>query len=254
MAFCKYCGSQLEEGQTCSCAGAQAAANPQPQATEGVQAAQPVNAAPNQTAEAAKAVATNVGTELVDVCKKFFTAPVELFEEVYTSTSQIAEFVILGIFTVFSLLFISLLMEYADSPFLIGLGVTVGLVAIKVVYALFAYLTKDTEGTFVNALSLFSVTTIPGIVFVLVIFLFAKMAFPVGEISVAIIWLVVDTIYSFLAFKTIIKNSNTKAINVFVIVTVVITFIVVAIGYNKAVDLVTEMTQNAIYDAFDSMW
>lgn len=31
MPFCPYCGAQLEEGQQCTCPGAQAAANPQPQ-------------------------------------------------------------------------------------------------------------------------------------------------------------------------------------------------------------------------------
>ena len=278
MAFCKYCGSQLEEGQECSCEGAQAAknaaVNPQPQAQE-TQAQEPqaqatqtqeqpqpqpqpqaqtVNVAPNQTAEAAKAVAINVGGQLLDVIKKFFTAPIELMEEAYTSTSQIAQYVILGIFVVFSLLFTSLYMSVADSPFLVGLAITASLVAIKFVFSVIAFLTKDTEGTFANAIGLFSITTIPGTIFVLLIFIFSKMSFVVGELSLLVIWLIVDSIYSYLAFNTMIKKSKTKALNVFIIIAVVVTFIAVAIGYNKVVELVTEMVQNAIYDSFDSLW
>ena len=274
MAFCKYCGSQLEEGQECSCEGAQAAKNaavnpqPQAQATQTQEQPQPqpqaqaqtqtqtqtVNVAPNQTAEAAKAVAINVGGQLLDVIKKFFTAPVELMEEAYTSTSQIAQYVILGIFVVISLLFTSLYMSVADSPFLVGLAITASLVAIKFVFSVIAFLTKDTEGTFANAIGLFSITTIPGTIFVLLIFIFSKMSFVVGELSLLVIWLIVDSIYSYLAFNTMIKKSKTKALNVFIIIAVIVTFIAVAIGYNKVVELITEMVQNTIYDSFDSLW
>ncbi|MBO6129871.1 MAG: hypothetical protein J6P79_13410 [Pseudobutyrivibrio sp.] len=238
MAFCKYCGTQLEEGQQCTCAESQAARN----ASANPQAA--------QTMQAAQAVAANVGTQLLDVFKKFFTAPEELLEEAYTASSQVAQFVVLGIFAVVSLLFMSLFMNGVDSPFLVGLGITVALVAVKAVYAVAAYLIKNTEGSFLNALGLFSVTTIPGTLIIIITFLFSKMSFYVGVMAILMFWIIVDSVYSYLAFKTIIKNTKAKALNAFLITAFIVTLVLVAISYNIALNLVEEIAANAFY----SMW
>ncbi|MCR5580182.1 MAG: hypothetical protein K6F66_01220 [Pseudobutyrivibrio sp.] len=241
MAFCKYCGSQIEDGQQCNCEGAQAAraaaANPQPQ----VQSVQ---------ADQVKAVASNVGAEMVDVLKKFFTSPVELFGKVYASTSQVAQYVFLGIYAIVAFLFFGLLFEGVDSPFLVGLALAVALVAIKAVFAFAAFLVKDTEGSFNNAFGLFSATTIAGTIAIILVFIFSKMSFVVGAFTVLLVWIVVDAVYSFLAFRTVIKNSVVKAMNVFFIATTIITLVCVAIGYNKIMDLVEEMFSNAL----SSLW
>jgi len=249
MAFCKYCGSQLEEGQECTCEGAQAAknaaANPQPQATT-------AQAAPQVAAPAGP----NVATQMVEVCKKFFTSPVELLEEAYTATSQVAQFVIAGIFALVSLLFVFLFFKdaYVDSPFVVALGITVALLLVKVAYAVVAFICKNTEGGFLNSLGLFAITTIPGVVVMLLTFLFDKMGFVVGAFSVLLFWIVADSVYSYLAFKTVIKNTKVKALYIFFICAFVVTLVLVAIGYNKVVDLASEMIQNYLMNSFNSLW
>jgi len=68
MAFCKYCGSNVPDGQVCTCPQAQAAAQA---------AAQPVQAAPQAApqAAAAQAVVTDAAKSIKPYLTEFFTNP-----------------------------------------------------------------------------------------------------------------------------------------------------------------------------------
>ena len=67
--FCKFCGTQLEEGQVCSCPDAQAAA------AAPVATAAPEAAAPVATAAPAAPAGNGFGKKLLDTLKAYWKAP-----------------------------------------------------------------------------------------------------------------------------------------------------------------------------------
>lgn len=109
MAFCKYCGKELSEGEVCSCQGAQVAATPAPEAASQAAPAQaaapqsaPASESAPQTAAAPQAApapkAPSVDTEkLASTAKtvgamylKMWKSPADAAKEMIASTDKIA--------------------------------------------------------------------------------------------------------------------------------------------------------------------
>ena len=92
MAFCKYCGAALEEGQTCTCEKAQAAAqqNAQPAQTQPVQA-QPEQTTSSQTAKQAQQAASAATATAVAAAKSVKPYLTEYFVNPAKAVRQVVE-------------------------------------------------------------------------------------------------------------------------------------------------------------------
>ncbi len=234
MAFCKYCGNQVEDGQVCNCEGAQAeraaATNPQPQV------------------QSVAAPQSNIGPELANFFKKFFTAPVAMLEEAYTAATQTAQFIVLAISAVVMLIFtwLAFAEPLDDEAFKYAFFVLLSVVVVKAIHTAVAYVFKDTEGSFVQALALFSTSTIIDALGAILMFFSFKMTAGAdsfagamsGIFGVIIAWTIAGAVYVFSAYNVVIKN-KAKAVNAFVITAVVLSFIVCAIIGGQVDDMMS---------------
>ena len=93
MAFCKYCGATLEEGQTCTCEKAQAAAQQATQAEPVAAAQQPQaeQAATSQTAQQAQQAASAAAGTAVAAAKSIIPYAKEYFVNPGKAVRQVVE-------------------------------------------------------------------------------------------------------------------------------------------------------------------
>ena len=93
MAFCKYCGATLEEGQTCTCEKAQAAAQQATQTEPAAAAQQPQaeQAATSQTAQQAQQAASAAAGTAVAAAKSIIPYAKEYFVNPGKAVRQVVE-------------------------------------------------------------------------------------------------------------------------------------------------------------------
>ena len=260
MAFCKYCGSQIEDGQECTCEGAKAAkaaaAAPQPQAQAQPQPQVVVSTQPTQ----ATVIANSVGPQMGSLIKKFFTAPLAGVEEAYASKTVAAQFIYGGIYIVLSLLCFSLCMK----DFVSALEITAMVLGIKLILAVVSFITKTVEGGFLNTLAAFSYTTLTSSIFTILISLvFGLKGYLLG-CSLIIAWIVVGAVHTAYVFHVMHRGSENKGAIIYLITAGVVTTIAALIifkitGISDAVDqmlgLMDELEDYMdMYDDYMSMW
>jgi len=246
MAFCKYCGNQYEDGQQCNCPGAQAeraaATNNQGFAPNGA----PQQQFAQQPYGQPYAPANNIGPELGQVFKKFFVAPVEMFQDAMTATSNAAQFIALGISALVTLIFSWLAFGdvFDDEAFKYAFFVVLITVALKAVHCVVAFLIKDNaQLPFGKLFAAFGTATIFDAIASIVMFFIFKMcagadsgtAIVTWVFGLFFAWTVAGGSYTKAAY-TVATKKESKIVNAFAITAAVCCFIVVAIMVNAAED------------------
>lgn len=263
MAFCKYCGSQIEDGQECTCEGAQAAkaaaAAPQPQVQQAQPQAQPQVVVSTQPTQAT-VIANNVGPQMGSLIKKFFTAPLAGVEEAYASKTVAAQFIYGGIYIVLSLLCFSLALK----DFVSALEITALVLGVKLILAVVSFITKTVEGGFLNTLAAFSYTTLTSSLFTIIISLvFGLKGYLLG-LSLVIAWIVVGAVHTAYVFHVMHRGSENKGAIIYLITVGVVTTIAALIffkitGISDAFESVMGLMSDLedymdMYDDYMSMW
>ena len=246
MAFCKYCGNQYEDGQQCNCPGAQAeraaATNNQGFAPNGA----PQQQFAQQPYGQPYAPANNIGPELGQVFKKFFVAPVEMFQDAMTATSNAAQFIALGISALVTLIFSWLAFSdvFNDEAFKYAFFVVLITVALKAVHCVVAFLIKDNaQLPFGKLFAAFGTATIFDALASVFMFFVFKMSAGADSVTGVLTWIiglffawtVGGASYAISAYSVATQKKN-KVVNAFTITSIVCSFIVLAIIINAAKD------------------
>lgn len=202
MAFCKYCGKEIPEGQQCTCAESQAA-----------------NAAQTNTATAATPTAqANIANDCVNDFLGLFVNPTGCLEAMYARASQISGFVWLGINLFLAFILSALLMYnseyYSKNNFLSGLELALVLCGVKALMAGVSYATKDVEGTFVKAFGTFALASAPSTAFMVIWILPYALKMPGRGTILLLVWASLDMLYGYFAFNTMHKTKPSTGVYV----------------------------------------
>lgn len=238
--FCRYCGRELQEGETCTCRNPQSQQPAVPQSPQPNQVQQEQQVSPQQPTFQQQVGAgvqsftnavqqSSVLQKLTELFLNMVKRPVATLESVYTEADKIPQYIFGGGYLLFTLLFSFTALVKTG---ILGGGLSFGIafvlllvtVVMKGAHMLAAYIFSDKRQGFSGICALFCASTLPETLLLVLLFLFMLIGWSLylPILILASTLSVVNVAVNLLTFNTIFSNNRDKGYKVFLVLELII--------------------------------